>query len=65
MIFTTKLSGMDQSYWDFTINEHPVTLHLEHYSGISLSLSKSKPASEETVKLFYFIADLIRKKFDL
>jgi hypothetical protein len=34
--FTTQLDGFDQSYWDFTIDGHTLTLHLEHYLGILL-----------------------------
>lgn len=31
-----KLTGLDQRYWDFTIKNETLTLHLEHYCGISL-----------------------------
>jgi hypothetical protein len=31
-----KLDGLDQRYWDLLVNEHILTLHLEHYLGISV-----------------------------
>lgn len=31
-----KLDGFDQRYWDLEIDEVVLTLHLEHYLGISL-----------------------------
>ena len=31
-----KLKGLDQRYWDFKLNNCDLTLHLEHYLGISL-----------------------------
>lgn len=31
-----RLTGPDQRYWDFTIDNETLTLHLEHYCGISL-----------------------------
>ncbi len=37
-----QLDGIDQSYWDFKINESIVTLHSEHYLGISVYGKKSK-----------------------
>jgi hypothetical protein len=35
-----KLDGLDQRYWDFEINGKYLTLHLEHYLGISLLSSE-------------------------
>ena len=31
-----KLNGLDQRYWDFEIDNLILTLHLEHFLGISL-----------------------------
>jgi hypothetical protein len=31
-----KLNGLDQSYWDYSLNGIMLTLHREHYLGISL-----------------------------
>lgn len=32
----TRLDGVDQRYWDLLLDEHTLTLHLEHYLGISV-----------------------------
>ena len=31
-----QLDGLDQRYWDLKLNDVLLTLHLEHYTGISL-----------------------------
>ena len=31
-----KLDGIDQRYWDVCISDNIITLHWEHYLGISL-----------------------------
>lgn len=38
-----KLNGLDQSYWDCSVRGVMLTLHREHYLGVSLF-----PAREET-----------------
>ena len=37
----TKLDGLDQRYWDFEFKGATLTLHLEHFLGISLFIEKS------------------------
>ena len=37
----TKLDGFDQRYWDFELKGITLTLHLEHYLGISIFVKKS------------------------
>jgi len=34
--WATKINGLDQRYWDLEIGPTLLTLHLEHYLGISL-----------------------------
>ncbi|WP_338525151.1 DUF3630 family protein [Pseudomonas batumici] len=34
--WVTKLDGPDQRYWDLAIDDQTITLHLEHYLGISM-----------------------------
>jgi Protein of unknown function (DUF3630) len=41
-IWTVKLDGLDQRYWDLQVDKVLLTLHLEHYLGITLF-----PANEE------------------
>jgi hypothetical protein len=31
-----RLDSPDQRYWDLVVDEHTLTLHLEHYLGISV-----------------------------
>ena len=31
-----RLDGQDQRYWDLYVDEHTLTVHLEHYLGISV-----------------------------
>ncbi|WDY55844.1 DUF3630 family protein [Pseudomonas sp. PSKL.D1] len=31
-----KIDGLDQRYWDLLVDEQVLTLHLEHYLGISV-----------------------------
>ena len=34
--WTVKADGLDQRYWDLCVEGQTITLHLEHYLGISL-----------------------------
>ena len=36
-----KLDGLDQRYWDFEFEGITLTLHLEHFLGISIYIEKS------------------------
>ncbi|MFJ2990964.1 DUF3630 family protein [Collimonas sp. NPDC087041] len=38
--WTEKVTGLDQRYWDLTVGSTVLTLHLEHYFGISLFVAK-------------------------
>lgn len=40
-IWTGKVNGIDQRYWDLQIENKVITLHLEHYLGI-LAFSDSR-----------------------
>ncbi|MBH3362206.1 DUF3630 family protein [Pseudomonas sp. URMO17WK12:I11] len=42
-----KLDGLDQRYWDLLVDEHTLTLHLEHYIGISVLIPDS---ADDTVQ---------------
>lgn len=46
----TKLNGFDQRYWDFEYKGITLTLHLEHYLGISILVEKPKMNNIETSK---------------
>jgi hypothetical protein len=36
-----RLDGPDQRYWDLLVDEHTLTLHLEHYLGITVDIPDS------------------------
>ncbi|WP_206072644.1 hypothetical protein [Pseudomonas viridiflava] len=42
----TKADGLDQRYWDLSVDGGVITLHLEHYLGIML-LVENEPASAQ------------------
>ena len=48
--FTEKLDGLDQRYWDFMYNNCLLTLHLEHYLGLSIYSSKINEQSIDTIR---------------
>ena len=39
-LWTTKIDGLDERYWDLQIDAVQLTLHSQHYVGISLYYSK-------------------------
>lgn len=57
-----KLDGLDQRYWDFEIDDCKLTLHLEHYLGISLfPTSKTGNANlenESIKRIADYLADM-------
>lgn len=44
-----KLDGLDQRYWDLLVDEHTLTLHLEHYMGISIVVPDSAADTAQRV----------------
>jgi hypothetical protein len=38
------LHGLDQSYWDLTVDGAVITIHREHYSGVML-ICKDEPGA--------------------
>jgi hypothetical protein len=45
-----KLDSLDQRYGDLLVGEHTLTLHLEHYMGISIIVSDS---ADDTARSVY------------
>jgi hypothetical protein len=39
---TEQVDGIDQVYWDFKIDKNQLTLHSEHFLGISVYGERSK-----------------------
>jgi hypothetical protein len=54
-----KLDGLDQRYWDVVIGNIKLTLHLEHYLGISLFPAKGDDNPSEANKLVQMISEYI------
>jgi hypothetical protein len=46
-----QLDGPDQRYWDLRVGEGLVTLHLEHYVGISIFAAPAASAPEASAEL--------------
>lgn len=37
--WTDQINGLDQSYWDLDVDGHKITVHREHYLGVSVFCS--------------------------
>lgn len=48
-----RLDGIDQRYWDLEAESGRLTLHLEHYLGITLFASREAPDAEASRLLLY------------
>lgn len=55
----SKLDGIDERYWDFKTNNGLITLHLQHFLGISLFPSEDASLNKEVIKIaeMFFIID--------
>ena len=54
-----KLDGLDQRYWDVVIGNTTLTLHLEHYLGISLFPAKVDENLSEANRLVQMIGEYL------
>ena len=63
-----RLDSLDQRYWDLQINDIVLTLHLEHYLGISLfpanNLSNLDRANSLVETIGTFIQDRLGRSGD-
>jgi hypothetical protein len=41
--WTAQINGLDQRYWDLAVEGQTITLHLEHYLGITLLVEDADP----------------------
>lgn len=46
-----RLSETDTMYWDLVVNGENITLHLEHYLGISVFPTDGPNASDDSLEL--------------
>ena len=56
----TKLDGFDQRYWDFRFKGTILTLHLEHYVGISIFVKKPEMNRESAEQVLEEIVDYFK-----
>jgi hypothetical protein len=56
----TKLDGFDQRYWDFEFKGITLTLHLEHYLGISIHVKKTEMGIESARQVLEEIGDYFK-----
>ena len=52
-----KIDGFDQRYWDFEYKGVTLTLHLEHYLGISIFAKKSEMDAETSKQILKEFGD--------
>ncbi|MCD4751401.1 MAG: DUF3630 family protein [Thermoanaerobaculales bacterium] len=62
-VWTEKLDGLDQRYWDLSAQGGRITLHLEHYLGISVYPSEGNAVDVPSLDLlentFAVLADYV------
>ncbi len=49
--WTARSNGPDQRYWDYESNGGKITLHIEHYIGISIFPTDGADADSSSLKL--------------
>jgi hypothetical protein len=54
-----RLDGLDQRYWDMEAGGGRLTLHLEHYLGITLFATADAEADEKSVALLQRAYELL------
>jgi hypothetical protein len=50
-VWVEKIDGPDQRYWDLKIEHEVLTLHLEHYLGISLYAKRPEPHNIQAINI--------------
>ncbi len=55
-----KVDGLDQRYWDFEFKGTTLTLHLEHFLGISIFVEKSDTDSESAKRVLEEIGNYFK-----
>jgi hypothetical protein len=57
--WSAQLDGIDQRYWDLEVADAWITLHLEHYLGISVSIAPDAPDPLASRRLLGHIAAFV------
>ncbi len=60
--WSTKLDGIDQRYWDLKIGPNIITLHLEHFLGISIYPGKENNGICQANQLVEKIGEFLEGK---
>lgn len=47
--FIDKINGIDQKYWDFDYKDNILTLHQEHYLGVSIFIKDSEKITDSEI----------------
>ncbi|PVZ42459.1 DUF3630 family protein [Pseudomonas sp. CC120222-01a] len=55
-----KLDGLDQRYWDLVVGEQTLTLHLEHYLGISVFVPDNSDETAQRVCMLLNVSPPLR-----
>ena len=55
--WTAKLDGFDQRYWDFDYRGATLSLHLEHFLGISIFVKKPETNLKNAKKILEEIGE--------
>jgi hypothetical protein len=62
--WTAKADSADQRSWNLAVDDVTVTLHLEHFAGISLFPSKENTDMEKANQLVLSMARLLQDRVD-
>ena len=60
--WTAKVDGLDERYWDLEVEAQQLTLHLQHFLGITLYLVGPSDADPPRIALLQKAADLIESR---
>ncbi|MFD2644275.1 DUF3630 family protein [Pseudomonas japonica] len=52
--------GLDQRYWDLAVGEQTLTLHLEHYLGISVLIPDNADETAQRVHMLLNVSRSLR-----
>lgn len=63
-VWVEKLNGLDQSYWDYSVAGVMLTLHREHYLGVSLFPATPETDLERANALVIEMGNYLQSRFD-
>lgn len=57
--WTQRLSEIDTMYWDLAVDDAKITLHFEHYLGITVFPTDGPMASDDSLRLLERAYDVL------